>query len=199
MNVSFQRRSSSLPTCRLLEFVVFFLSVIRIIAFKSPPSLPSLPPPPHPIPPLFSLYNTSFPAPTPPSTPNTAPYRPTTPNSNSSSRRTPSGGKVGSKGGRRGGLDFDGGESVGLGVGPGGVEVEEAGTLRGLRDATGGSGVMETRWGTGSELDDPNGFSAQERFRLTFACSIRYGQQDLRFESEGIRLCVGCESAWKDP
>ncbi|KAL7418018.1 hypothetical protein BDY24DRAFT_373801 [Mrakia frigida] len=131
--------------------VVVGNELIRIIAFKSPSSLPSLPPPPHPIPPLFSLYNTSFPAPTPPSTPNTAPYRPTTPNSSSSSRRTPSGsnGKNGTKS-RRGGLDFDGGESVGLGVGPGGVEVEEVGTLRGLRDATGGSGVMETRWGTGT-------------------------------------------------
>ncbi|CED84390.1 WD40 repeat-containing protein [Phaffia rhodozyma] len=38
-----------------------------------------------------------------------------------------------------------------LGRGPGGVEIREITRLQGLRDATGGGGIVECRWGSGSQ------------------------------------------------
>lgn len=42
-------------------------------------------------------------------------------------------------------------EGTVIGEGPGGIALREIATLRGLREATGGSGVVEARWGWGGK------------------------------------------------
>lgn len=116
-----------------------------------PTDLKPLPPPPHWIPLTFSASNFAPPLPSsftsrPAATALPAPYNRGSNGSNNSRRRSvPNAQKMAQRAPADVGYD----DGTVIGQGPGGVALKEIATLRGLRDATGGSGVVEARWGWG--------------------------------------------------
>jgi hypothetical protein len=129
--------------------------VLRIVQFTSPSDLTPLPPPPHWVPLTFSTSNYAPPVPTsltaraPTTPPLPAPYG----RNGNNNRRRPA--QALPKPVSRVPSDAGQDEGTVIGDGPGGIALREIATLRGLREATGGSGVVEARWGWGGTCFPP--------------------------------------------